>query len=151
MVALTNDIRLRIEAPHIWHVGTVNRDGSPHVSPMWVGLDGGLVLFNTAVGRVKERNLRRDPRVCLSHADQADPYDRVQIRGRAVRFVEGAAADLNLDELAHVYVGSERFEWRIPGERRVIVLVEPTRVRRVVGVEPFPPGAPGSRAPRADS
>ncbi|WP_414170138.1 PPOX class F420-dependent oxidoreductase [Streptoverticillium reticulum] len=147
MVELPNDIRLRIEAPHIWYVGTTNRDGSPHVSPMWVGLDGDLLLFNTAVGRVKERNLRRDPRVCLSHAAPADPYDRVQIRGRAVGFVEGPEADRNMDMLAHTYLGTERFEWRIPGEERVIVLVEPSRVRRVVGVEPLPAGAPGASAP----
>ncbi|MFF4606560.1 PPOX class F420-dependent oxidoreductase [Streptomyces sp. NPDC001339] len=147
MVALPHDIRLRIEAPHIWYVGTVNRDGSPHVSPMWVGLDGDLLLFNTAVGRVKERNLRRDPRVCLSHADAADPFDRVQIRGRAVRFVQGPEADRNMDVLAHTYLGTERFEWRIPGEQRVIVLIEPSRVRRVRGIEPLPTGAPGASDP----
>ncbi|MGI5527906.1 PPOX class F420-dependent oxidoreductase [Streptomyces syringium] len=143
MAVIPNDIRMRIEAPHIWYVGTTNHDGSPHVSPMWVGLDGDLLLFNTAVGRVKERNLRRDPRVCLSHADPADPYDRVQIRGRAVRFVQGPEADRNMDMLTRVYLGTERFEWRVPGEQRVIVLIEPSRVRRVVGVEPFPGGAPG--------
>ncbi|GAA1906553.1 hypothetical protein GCM10009753_41510 [Streptantibioticus ferralitis] len=144
MVEMPKDVRARIEAPNIWYVATVNVDGSPHVSPMWVGLDGELVLFNTAVGRIKERNLRRDPRVCLSHADSADPYDRVQIRGRVVRFVEGPEADRNMDRLAHTYLGTERFEWRVPGERRVVVLIEPSRVRHVVGVEPFPPGAPGS-------
>lgn len=147
MVALPSDIRPRIEAPHIWYVGTVNRDGSPHVSPMWVGLDGDLILFNTAVGRVKERNLRRDPRVCLSHADPVDPYDRVQVRGRAVRFVQGPEADRNMDMLARVYLGTERFEWRIPGEQRVIVLIEPSRVRRVVGVEPFPTRSPEGANP----
>ncbi|MGW1375033.1 PPOX class F420-dependent oxidoreductase [Streptomyces sp. NPDC002446] len=146
MVALPNDVRLRIEAPNIWYVATSNTDGSPHVSPMWVGLDGDLVLFNTAVGRVKERNLRRDPRVCLSHADPADPFDRVQIRGRAVRFEEGPAADRNMDLLAQTYLGTKRFEWRIPGEQRVIVLIEPTRCRHVIGVEPLPPGAPGAVA-----
>ncbi|MEV5507361.1 PPOX class F420-dependent oxidoreductase [Streptomyces orinoci] len=143
MVALSSEIRARIEAPHIWYVGTVNRDGSPHVSPMWLGHDGDLLLFNTAVGRIKERNLRRDPRVCLSHADPADAYDRVQIRGRAIRFITGPEADRNMDVLARVYLGTERFEWRIPGERRVMVLVEPSRIRHVVGVEPLPGGAPG--------
>ncbi|MBT2384177.1 PPOX class F420-dependent oxidoreductase [Streptomyces sp. ISL-11] len=143
MVAIPHDIRVRIEAPHIWYVATVNPDGSPHVSPMWVGLDGGLVLFNTSIGRVKERNLRREPRVCLSHADPEDPYDRVQIRGTAVRFVEGAEADRNMDRLARTYLGAERFAWGVPGERRVIVLVEPSRIRRVSGVEPLPAGAPG--------
>jgi Pyridoxamine 5'-phosphate oxidase len=52
MVVLPNDIRLRIEAPHIWYVGTVNRDGSPHVSPMWVGLDGEMLLEPSRVRRV---------------------------------------------------------------------------------------------------
>ncbi|KOV35376.1 oxidoreductase [Streptomyces sp. XY431] len=144
MVEISKDVRERIEAGHIWYVGTVNADGSPHVSPMWVGLEGDLLLFNTSVGRVKERNLRRDPRVCLSLADPRDPYDRVQIRGRAVRFVEGEEAVRNMDRLAHTYLGVERYGWGIPGERRVVVLVEPTRISRVVGVEPLPPGAPGS-------
>ncbi|GAA2662689.1 PPOX class F420-dependent oxidoreductase [Streptomyces lunalinharesii] len=144
MVELPQVIRARIEAPHIWYVATVNRDGSPHVSPMWVGLDGDLVLFNTSVGRVKERNLRRDPRVCLSHADPDDPYDRVQIRGRAVRFVGGPEADRTMDALARVYRGTDRYEWGIPGEERVVVLIEPLRVSRVVGVEPLPKGAPGA-------
>lgn len=150
MVTLPNDIRLKIEAPHIWYVGTVNRDGSPHVSPMWLGHDGDFLLFNTAIGRIKERNLRRDPRVCLSLADPVDPYDRVQIRGSAVRFVEGAEADRNMDALARDYLGTEKYEWRIPGERRVMVLIEASRVRRVVGVEPFPPGAPGSQPTEGD-
>ncbi|MEU3824992.1 PPOX class F420-dependent oxidoreductase [Streptomyces sp. NPDC029080] len=144
MTALPKEIRERIEAPNIWYVATVDADGAPHVSPMWVGLEGDLVVFNTAVGRIKERNLRRDPRVCLSSADPDDPYDRVQIRGRVVRFVEGAEADRNMDRLAATYVGTERFEWGIPGERRVLAYVEPTKVRHVVGVEPLPPGAPGS-------
>lgn len=147
MTALPQEIRERIEAPNIWYVATVDADGAPHVSPMWVGLEGDLVVFNTAVGRVKERNLRRDPRVCLSHAHPDDPYDRVQIRGRVVRLVEGAEADRNMDRLAAVYVGTERFEWGIPGERRVLAYVEPTKVRHVVGVEPLPPGAPGSGSP----
>ncbi|MEH6373541.1 PPOX class F420-dependent oxidoreductase [Streptomyces sp. KLMMK] len=144
MVAIPNDIRTRIEAPHIWYVATVNPDGSPHVSPMWLGLEGDLLLFNTSIGRIKERNLRREPRVCLSHADPADPYDRVQIRGRAVRFVEGPEADRNMDRLARRYVGTERFEWGVPGEQRVVVLIEPYRIQRVKGVEPLPPGAPGA-------
>ncbi|MGW1838701.1 PPOX class F420-dependent oxidoreductase [Streptomyces sp. BBFR2] len=145
MIKLSQDIRRRVEAAHIWYVGTVGGDGAPHVSPMWVGLDGDLLLINTSVGRVKERNLRRDPRICLSHADPADLYDRVQIRGRAVRFVEGPEADRNMDRLARVYRGTERYEWLVPGERRVMVLIEPDRARRVAGVEPLPAGAPGAR------
>ncbi len=68
--------------PRAWYVGTVFPDGAPQVSPMWVALEGeGELTFNTSVGRVKEENPRHDPRVYLSHADAADPFDRVQISG----------------------------------------------------------------------
>ncbi len=137
MVELDARVRARLVAPTFWHLATLNRDGSPQVTPMWVDLEGEHVVFNTAIGRVKEENLRRDPRLSLSCVNPDNPYDRVEIRGRAVRFVEGDEAERGMDRLAKKYVGTERFEWRIPGERRVAVLVEPTHVRHVVGVEPF--------------
>ncbi|MER5766490.1 PPOX class F420-dependent oxidoreductase [Streptomyces sp. NPDC001985] len=140
MSVMSPEIRERVTGAHIWFVATVSPDGAPHVSPMWLGTMGDLLLFNTAVGRVKERNLRHDPRVYLSHAAKDDPYDRVQIRGRAVRFVEGPEADRDIDLLAQRYLGTERFEMRVRGERRVSVLIEPERVRRIVGVESFPAG-----------
>jgi PPOX class probable F420-dependent enzyme len=139
-MALSPEIRARVELAQVWFLATVCPDGAPHVSPMWLGTEGGLLLLNTAVGRIKERNLRHDPRVCLSHTDPADPYDRAQIRGRVVRFTEGPEADRHIDLLAQKYLGTDRFELRVPGERRVSVLVEPLRARRVVGVEPFPAG-----------
>ncbi|WP_035851677.1 PPOX class F420-dependent oxidoreductase [Kitasatospora azatica] len=141
MSGWTEELRARVREPRFWFVATTSGDGSPHVTPMWVHLDGDLVWFNTTVGRVKERNLRLDPRVCLSNADQADPYDRVQIHGQAVRFVTGPEAEQQMDVLAHKYLGAERYEWRIPGERRVSVFVEPSRIRRIVGVEPLPAAA----------
>jgi PPOX class probable F420-dependent enzyme len=107
---------------------------------MWVDVEGDYVMFNTAVGRVKEENMRRDPRVSLSCVDADNPYDRVVIRGRVVRFVEGNEAERCMDRLAKKYVGTDRYEWLIPGERRVMILVEPTHVRHIVGVEPFRPG-----------
>jgi PPOX class probable F420-dependent enzyme len=107
---------------------------------MWVDLEGDYVMFNTAVGRVKEENLRRDPRVSLSNIDADNPYDRVEIRGRVVEFIEGDEAERCMDRLAKKYVGLDVYPWRIPGERRIMLLVEPTRVRHVLGVEPFRPG-----------
>ncbi|MCE6998137.1 PPOX class F420-dependent oxidoreductase [Saccharothrix sp. S26] len=140
MVELDAEVRARLAAPVFWHLATLNADGSPQVTPMWVELVGDHVAFNTALGRVKEENLRRDPRLSLSAVDPDNPYDRVEVRGRAVRFVVGDEAERGMDRLARKYVGTDRYEWRIPGERRVMVLVEPTRVRHVVGVEPFRPG-----------
>src|ERR1700761_3524147 len=136
-------VRARLRAPLIWYVGTVFADGAPQVSPMWVDLEGdGELSFNTSVGRVKEENLRRDPRVYLSHADAADPFDRVQISGVVDRFIEGEEAHARMDRLARKYLGAERFEWLVPGERRVAVGVRPVKVRHIVGVERFRPGGP---------
>ncbi|MFF4953391.1 TIGR03618 family F420-dependent PPOX class oxidoreductase [Streptomyces chattanoogensis] len=134
MLELTDDVRERLAAAAVWFVATTCPDGAPHVSPMWVDLDGGNPWFNTSVGRVKLRNLRNDPRVCLTH--HADPFDRVQIHGRVVRFVEGQQAVRDMDRLAHKYLGTP-YEWLLPEEQRVTVVIEPLRVRRVVGVEPF--------------
>jgi PPOX class probable F420-dependent enzyme len=140
MVPLSGEARKRIEAPSFWHLATLNPDGSPQVTPMWVDLEGEYVMFNTAIGRVKEENLRRDPRVSLSNHDPENPYDRVEIRGRVVKFIEGDEAERSMDRLAKKYVGEDVYPWRVPGERRVMMLVEPTRVRHVVGIEAFRPG-----------
>ncbi|MFL9680148.1 MULTISPECIES: TIGR03618 family F420-dependent PPOX class oxidoreductase [Streptomyces] len=140
---LDEAVRVRLRAAHIWYVGTVFADGAPQVSPMWVDLEGdGELSFNTSVGRVKEENLRRDPRVYLSHADTANPLDRVQISGVVSRFVEGPEAHERMDRMARKYLGADRYEWIMPGERRVAVIVRPVKVRHIVGVERFRPGGP---------
>ncbi|BBC32884.1 uncharacterized protein SGFS_041780 [Streptomyces graminofaciens] len=148
MVKLDGHIRERLLAPNFWHLATVGPDGAPQVSPMWVDIevdgdgDGAheYVMVNTSVGRVKEENLRRNPSVSLSHHDTENPYDRAEIRGRVVRFVEGEEAERGMDRLTRKYIGEERYPWLLPGERRLMILIEPVRVRRVVGVEPFRPG-----------
>ncbi|MEU8543827.1 TIGR03618 family F420-dependent PPOX class oxidoreductase [Streptomyces sp. NPDC048717] len=140
---LDEAVRARLRAPNIWYVGTVCADGAPQVSPMWVDLEGeGELSFNTSVGRVKEENLRRDPRVYLSHADAVDVFDRVQISGVVTRFIEGEEAHERMDRLARKYLNAERFAWLMPGERRVAVVVRPVKVRHIVGVERFRPGGP---------
>ncbi|MEU6462592.1 PPOX class F420-dependent oxidoreductase [Streptomyces sp. NPDC046976] len=133
-------IRERLEGANFWSVATVTPDGAPHATPMWVGLEDGLIVFNTSVGRIKEENLRHDPRVHLSHADAENPYDRVLISGRAVRLVTGEEAERGMDRLARKYLGQDSYPWLMEGERRVHVMVEPEKVRHVVGVEPFRAG-----------
>ena len=133
-------IRERLLAPNFWHLATVDADGMPQISPMWVDIEGDHVMVNTAIGRVKEENLRVNPNVSLSHHDPENPYDRAEIRGRVVRFVEGEEAERSMDRLTQKYIGEDRYPWLLPGERRVMLLIEVTRVRRVVGVEPFRPG-----------
>jgi PPOX class probable F420-dependent enzyme len=142
---LSDEISRWLREPRFWHLATLNEDGSPQLTPMWAGLEDGLIVINTSVGRVKEENLRRDPRASLSCLDSENPYDRVEIRGRAVRFVEGDEAAGVMDRLAQRYLGTETFPWLVPGEVRVAVYIEPRHVHHVVGVEKFRPGVlPGT-------
>jgi PPOX class probable F420-dependent enzyme len=106
------------------HLVTLMGDGSPQVSPVWVGRDGDhTVVVNTAKGRVKHRNILGDPRVALSIHDQDNPYEYVQVRGRATLSDEDALA--HADELARRYFGRD-FPTR--DEERVIIRITPDAV-----------------------
>lgn len=142
--ALADPVRTWLQEARFWTVGTINPDGAPQLTPMWAGLEtvDGVehIVMNTSAGRVKEENLRRDPRLSLCSFDTDNPYDRVEIRGRAVGFVEGDEAVHIMDRLAQKYLGAEKFPWLLDGERRVAVLIEADHIHRTVGVEPFRPG-----------
>lgn len=112
------------------HVATVMADGSPQASPVWVDSEDGLVVFNTAEGRLKPENLRRDPRVAISIINSENPYERLLIRGRAVELTH-EGADQHIDALAKRYMGVEEYPLRKPGEVRVIVKVKPERVQHI--------------------
>jgi PPOX class probable F420-dependent enzyme len=107
-------------------IATVMKDGSPQVSPVWIARDGDVVLVNTKVGRVKERNVRRDPRVAISVFDMKNPYRRMLIRGRVVKFVRRGATE-HIHSLSVKYTG-HRYGGLGPGERRVIIRIQPTSV-----------------------
>jgi PPOX class probable F420-dependent enzyme len=108
-------------------VTTLRQDGSPHSTPVWIDTDGEHVLFNTSVGRAKERHLRRDPRVSvtvLPAENQQAGY--VSVTGTAEIVEEGAFE--HIDKLAQKYLGQEKYPYLQEGEQRVIVRVTPERV-----------------------
>ncbi len=109
-------------------LATVNKDGSPQVSPMWIDTNGSYVLVNTAIGRVKEKNTRRDPRVALAVADENDPYTWFMVRGRVVERVEGREAEDHIDRLAEKYTGAKKFIKNDPKERRIIFKILPEHI-----------------------
>jgi len=111
-------------------LATVGADGAPQVTPVWVDYDGTYVRFNTAKGRVKVRNLARNPRVALSMQDPDNPYRYLQIRGRVAEATE-QGADAHIDALAKKYLGQDRYPFRQPGEVRVLYKVLPERVQGV--------------------
>lgn len=109
------------------NLATLNADGSPQVTPVWVDFDGKNVLINTAKGRVKTRNLEREKRVALSIADPENPYRYVGIQGRVTGMTE-AGADAHIDKMAMKYMGKEKYPLRASGEVRVIVTIAPDKV-----------------------
>jgi PPOX class probable F420-dependent enzyme len=128
MAGLSDKARKLFTDPNYLYVGTTNPDGSPQVTVVWTDLQDGRIRFNTAIGRVKERNLRRDPRIGMTITARDNPWDKVDVRGRVVDFVEGEEADRHIDDLSEKYTGQRPYPWRQPEERRVIVVIEPARV-----------------------
>jgi PPOX class probable F420-dependent enzyme len=105
-------------------LATIMPDGTPQVSPVWFDYDGKNILINSAKGRVKDKNMRRDPRVGLDIQDPDNPYRHVSIRGRVVQITEDGA-DAHIDKLTKKYINQERYPYRGPGEVRVIYKIQP--------------------------
>jgi len=108
-------------------LATVMPNGDIQVTPVWVDADNGNVIFNSARGRVKDKNVRRDPRVTLTLIDPDNPYRYMEIRGRVVNFTE-QGADKHIDKLAKKYLGVDKYPYAKPGEVRVLYRVKPEKV-----------------------
>jgi PPOX class probable F420-dependent enzyme len=129
MAALDDRAKAIIDNPNLAFVATVMADGSPQVTPVWIEREGETITFNTGTGRVKERNMRRDPQIAIAVVDRDDDYARVLIRGRVVDMIEGEEADRQIDRLSEKYTGTDEYQGHRPGESRVKVVVEPVSVR----------------------
>jgi PPOX class probable F420-dependent enzyme len=127
---LTQHVRERLEEPNFWHVATINPDGSPQATTVWVHMRGDRILINSALGRKKPRNIEHDPRIAMSWHGETENggYETIGIQGRVVETITGDQAEADIDSLAKKYVGEDRYPWRSPGEQRVTFLVEPTHV-----------------------
>lgn len=117
-----------LEGQHFAHVATVMADGTPQVTPVWIDHEGDIVTFNTAAGRFKEKNLRRDPNVAISIIDAENPYQPLVIRGKVSEITE-EGADEQIDALAKRYMGVDEYPLRQPGEQRVMVKITPEKVK----------------------
>ena len=100
-------------------LGTLMPDGSVQVTPVWCDLEGDLVIVNTAKGRQKDKNMRRDPRVALAIIDPENPYRYLEIRGRVAEIVEDGA-DAHIDKMAKKYLGADKYPYRQSAEVRVM-------------------------------
>lgn len=108
-------------------VSTLMPDGSPQVSVVWVDADEEYILINTAEGRVKPENLRRDGRVAISIFDAQNPYRQVMVRGKAEED-KRIDAEKHIDKMAMKYLGLDKYPHRGPGEKRVVFRIKPEHV-----------------------
>jgi PPOX class probable F420-dependent enzyme len=109
------------------NLATLMPDGRPQVTPVWFDYDGQFVTVNSARGRQKDKNMRRDPRVALAILDPDNPYRYVEVRGRVVEVTEQGAPE-SIDRLAKKYLGVDKYPYAQPGEVRVIYRIVPERV-----------------------
>ena len=112
--------------PYVGTATTLRQDGSPHNTIVWVDAEDGTVTFNTAVGRAKERHLRRDPRAAITVVDPENTYLWVSVSGPAELTTEGA--DQQIDKLAKKYLGKDEYPFRNSEEQRITVRIRPDMV-----------------------
>jgi PPOX class probable F420-dependent enzyme len=113
---------------HFAFIGTINKDGSPQVTPTWIDLgQDGKVLINTAEGRVKQKNVSRDPRISISIINEDNPYSMVTIKGRVVRQTTNGA-DEHIDNLAKRYLNAEKYPSHSSTVKRIILEIQPEKV-----------------------
>ena len=109
------------------NLATVMPDGSPQVTPVWFDYDGESLRINSAKGRIKDKNMRRNKRVALSIQDPDNAYRYLAVRGNVEEITE-EGADAHIDSLAKKYLGKDKYPFRGPGEVRVIYKIRPEKV-----------------------
>lgn len=133
---LTEPIVKFFRGKNFGFLGTVNKDGSPQVTPTWIDIiekeeneDGReeIILINTAMDRIKQKNVSRDPRVSISILDEDNPYSMVTIKGRVVEQTT-AGADEHIDKLAKRYLNADRYPAHSPSVKRIILKVKPEKI-----------------------
>ncbi|MFI0151911.1 PPOX class F420-dependent oxidoreductase [Streptomyces lydicus] len=126
---LSDDLKKLLDTPVFVIVTTIQPDGSPQASPVWVKRDGDDLLISTTVGRRKERNLRRDPRVSVVVQPSDSPYTYAEVRGTATLTTEGGKE--LIDELSRKYTGKPYAEFNPEAGKdaeRVVVRITPRKV-----------------------
>lgn len=106
---------------------TLMPDGGPQTTPVWVDFEDGKILVNSALGRQKDKNLRRDPRVAITLIDPDNPYRYLEVRGKVAEITQDGAAQ-HIDKMAKKYLGKDKYPFAQPGEQRVLYKIEPEKI-----------------------
>jgi PPOX class probable F420-dependent enzyme len=124
---LSDEQKKFFRKPNFGHLATLEPDGSPQVTPVWIDVDGDFILINTAKGRKKVRNVERDPRVSVEVVEQENPYSMLSVKGKVVD-ITSDGADAHIDAMAKKYLGQDSYPFRQPGEERLIMRIQPEKV-----------------------
>ena len=126
---LSNEAKSLLQDKNLIFLATLMPDGSPQITPTWVDVDKekNLVIINTAKGRVKQKNVTRDPRVAVAIVDRNNPYKVALIRGRVIeQTTEGA--DAHIDKMAMKCLGADKYPFRNSSEKRVLLKIQPEKI-----------------------
>ena len=125
-ITLPESVKKVLQDKAYGHVVTFDASGHPQVTMVWMDVEGDEVLFNTAEGRIKPRNLRKDPRVIISVQQRDEPQAYMVLHGTAT--ITDADADAHIDKLAKRFLGADKYPFRRPGEKRLTVRVKVDRI-----------------------
>jgi PPOX class probable F420-dependent enzyme len=117
-----------IDGKNFAYLGTTMADGSPHISPVWIDRDGATLLINTVPGRIKQKNVSRDPRVAISMIREESPYRHLFIRGKVIEQTKEGAWD-HINRLARKYLDKD-YPW--DDKNRIILRIKPEKVKMVL-------------------
>lgn len=124
---MSPEVAKLIEDKNLAFVATLMKNDSPQITPVWIDLVDGIILVNTAKGRVKQKNVSRDPRVAIAIVDRNNPYNMVTIQGNVVeQTTEGA--DKHIDKMAKKYLGVDKYPFAMPGEERILLKIVPSKI-----------------------
>ena len=123
---LAGELKAVIDGDNFAHLTTLDPDGAPQASAMWIMRDGDRIVFNTAEGRRKWRNMHRDPRVAISISPASEPYENWSLQGQVVEMRTSDGVEV-IDLLARKYLGKEKYPWLTPDMVRVTVIVDVER------------------------
>ncbi len=126
-IELPDRLKAVIDGENYAHLTTLDPDGSPQASAMWIMRDGDQIVFNTAEGRRKWRNMRQDPRVAVSLSPVGEPYRNWSIQGRVEEMRTSDGVEV-IDQLAQKYLGKDKYPWLTPEMVRVTVIVDVDRI-----------------------
>jgi PPOX class probable F420-dependent enzyme len=127
-VKLIDDKVIKLfSAKNLVFIATLMKDGSPQLSPVWANYENGFILVNTAEGRIKHKNILRDPRVAVSVTSNDNPLDMTTIRGIVIEIIPDYQYH-HADKLTQQYMGRTNYPFKQPDEKRIIFKIKPEKV-----------------------